>query len=84
MTASVFGQVDDADLGIPGGDFLQDTQHIVGRAVVDSHDLIVKVGLLGHDLADLVDHQTDGTLAGVTGDDEGDNGLLVCAITHFL
>jgi hypothetical protein len=70
VAAAVFGKVDDADFGVKGRDAGQNVQHLVGRTVIDSDDLIIEVGFLCHDLADLVDDETYGTLTGITGNDK--------------
>ena len=59
-----------AAAGVKGRDAGQNVQHLVGRTVIDSDDLIIEVGFLCHDLADLVDDETYGTLTGITGNDK--------------
>ena len=84
VAASVLGQVDDGDFGVPGGDLPEDSQDIVGGAVVDGHDLVVEAGPLADDLADLVDHEPHRAFAGVAGDDKGYQLFGCCVIIHVL
>ena len=74
---AVFGKVNDADPGVICRYALQDFEHIVGRTVIDCDNLIIEIGLLCHNFADLVDDEPHGALAGIAGDDKTDDFLFL-------
>ena len=78
VTPAVFGKVDDSNFGVLCRDLAENADHVVRRTVVDSDNLVIKVGLLRNDFPDLIDDETHGTFAGIARNDKADEFLFFC------